>query len=94
MNNQLYTILTMPVDDCWRRVVYNVHSLLHLKSDIDALSSPDNCAAWPFKNYMQRLKRKVKGGNNPAAQLVKRVLEYMDLDAIPDQKKNNGKDNM
>lgn len=61
-------------------LVYYLHSLLHLKSDIDAFSSLDNCAAWPFENNIRKLKRKVKGRNNSAAQLVKRVLEYAILD--------------
>lgn len=36
---------------------------------------------------MQHLKRKVRRGNNPAARLVKKVFESMEMDAIPDQEK-------
>ena len=36
---------------------------------------------------MQQLKRKVRGGNNPAAQLVKRIYESMETNAIPVQAK-------
>lgn len=68
-------------------LVYNIHSLLHLKAEVDAFNSLDNCAAWPFENYMKQLKKKVRGGNNPAAQLVKRVLESLETDTIPDQEK-------
>lgn len=64
--------------------VYNVHALLHLKSEADTFGSLEKCAAWPFENYMQQLKRKVRGGNNPAAQLVKRIFESMETDVIPD----------
>lgn len=39
-------------------LVYNVHSLLHLKAEVDAFDYLDNCAAWPFDNYMQQLKQK------------------------------------
>lgn len=50
------------VDNCYRFygeefLVYNVHSLLHLKAGVDAFDSFDNCAAWPFENYMQQLKK-------------------------------------
>ena len=58
--------------------VYNIHSLVHLKNEADIFGCLDNCAAWPFESYMQQLKRKVRMGNNPAAQLVKRVHESME----------------
>lgn len=65
--------------------VYNTHTLLHLRTEADAFGSLENCAAWPFENYMQQLKRKVRGGNNPAARLVKRIFESMETYVIPDQ---------
>ncbi|CAC5384268.1 unnamed protein product [Mytilus coruscus] len=58
-------------------LVYNVHMLVHLKDDACQFGSLENCAAWKFENYMQRLKRKVRCGNQPAVQLVKRVQEEL-----------------
>lgn len=60
--------------------------MFNLKAKVDAFDSLDNCAVWPFENYMQQLK-KSRGGNNPAARFVKRALESMEMDTIPDKKK-------
>ena len=60
--------------------MYNVHSLVHLKNDACKYGSLEKCSAWKFENYMQHLKRKVRCGNNPAVQLVKRVYEEMVFD--------------
>lgn len=55
--------------------MYYLHSLLHLKSNIDASSSLNNCAAWPFENYKQKLKRKVKGKHNSVV-IFKRIMSF------------------
>jgi hypothetical protein len=78
-SNYAHSLLSYFVRNCRRLYgeefcVYNIHSLLHLRREADAFGSLENCAAWPFENYMQQLKRKVRGGNNPAAQLVKRIF--------------------
>ncbi|XP_076071517.1 uncharacterized protein LOC143042895 isoform X1 [Mytilus galloprovincialis] len=65
-------------------LVYNVHSLVHLKDDACQFACLENCAAWKFESYMQHLKRKIRGGNLPAAQLVKRIQEELTLsESIP-----------
>eukprot|EP00057_Strongylocentrotus_purpuratus_P026717 XP_011681191.1 PREDICTED: uncharacterized protein LOC105446283 isoform X1 [Strongylocentrotus purpuratus] len=56
-------------------LVYNVHALLHLVKDAQRFGSMDKGAAWKFENFMQRLKRKVRSGTKPAAQIVRRTLE-------------------
>ena len=34
------------------------------------------CSSFPFKNYMKKLKRLVRSGKNPIAQIAKRMSEY------------------
>jgi len=66
---------------------YNVHSLIHIADDAKAFGPLDLCSAFPFENYMQRLKRMLRGKNNYLEQLVNRVFEYENnyCDVAPEQ---------
>ncbi|CAG0892908.1 unnamed protein product [Cyprideis torosa] len=55
--------------------VYNVHSLIHLGQDAMLYGNLDNVSAFPFEDYMQKIKRKVKTGNRPLSQIVRRIEE-------------------
>ena len=56
--------------------VYNVHNLLHVWQDVDNFNvSLDEISSFPFKNYLQVLKKFVKKSQNPLAQVVKGVSE-------------------
>ena len=56
-------------------LVYNVHTLVHLYDQTKRYGYLDNCSAWKFENYLKNLKTKVRSGNNPAVQIVKRIYE-------------------
>ena len=56
-------------------VTYNVHSVIHLADVARRYGSLQNCSAYPFENYMQRLKRLVRSTTNPIVQVANRLSE-------------------
>lgn len=57
-------------------ISYNVHSLIHLADDcINFNTSLNEQSAFPYENFLGRLKRLVRNGNNPIAQVGKRLSE-------------------
>lgn len=54
---------------------YNVHSLIHLADDGINYGNLDNVSAFPFENYLQGLKRMVRGKTLELEQVCKRVSE-------------------
>lgn len=56
-------------------VVYNVHNLLHLADDGLAFGNLDYVSAFPFENFMQKLKRYIRGQHLQIEQVVCRVFE-------------------
>ena len=58
-------------------VVYNVHGLLHVADDVQYFgTSLDNVSAFKYENYLQTIKRLVRGASNPIAQVSKRLHEH------------------
>ena len=56
--------------------VYNVHNLLHLCDDVQNYqTSLHDVSAFPFENYLQKLKKFVRGRHNPLVQVCKRLDE-------------------
>lgn len=56
-------------------VVFNVHSLLHLADDGITFGNLENVSAFYFENYLQKLKRLVRGKRLHLEQIVRRVNE-------------------
>lgn len=57
-------------------VVYNVHNLLHIVDDVESFKcSLNELSAFPFENHLQMLKRLIRSGQNPLAQVWKRMNE-------------------
>ncbi|ODN01487.1 hypothetical protein Ocin01_05205 [Orchesella cincta] len=58
-------------------LVYNVHNLLHLADDGTNFGNLENVSAFPFENFMQILKRMIRGQRLQLEQVVKRVKEQV-----------------
>ena len=56
-------------------MVYNVHSIVHLTDEADLFGCLDACSSFPLENDMQKLKKTVRSGKNPIAQIAKRLSE-------------------
>ncbi|XP_065647936.1 uncharacterized protein LOC136077156 [Hydra vulgaris] len=57
--------------------VYNIHNLLHLPDDcLNYNSSLNTISCFPYENFLQRVKKAVKGSSNPVAQIVKRQTQW------------------
>ena len=59
-------------------LVYNVHSLLHLVDDSERLGNLDSFSAFPFENYLQKLKKIVRGGRSP----LKQIINYLNSENL------------
>ena len=60
--------------------VYNIHNLLHLPDDCEHYgSSLNSISCFPFENFLQGLKRSVRGKSNPVVQVAKRQLEFQSI---------------
>lgn len=67
-------------------VVFNVHNLLHLCSEVRLFGNIEKFDAFPFENYLGQLKRKVRSKNNVLQQIHRRIIE---LDTIKNVNKHN-----
>ena len=55
-------------------VSYNVHSLIHLHQDIENFHcGRQEISAFPFENFIQRIKRMVRKKHQGLSQVAKRV---------------------
>ncbi|XP_072141646.1 uncharacterized protein [Dermacentor andersoni] len=56
-------------------VSHNIHGLIHVADDVNTYGPLDNYSAFPFENYMCRLKKYVRKPERPLEQLHNRILE-------------------
>ena len=56
-------------------LVYNVHGLVHLAEDASRFGCFDNISAFPFENFLGKLKRMVCKPSFPLEQVIRRLYE-------------------
>ncbi|XP_041942160.1 uncharacterized protein LOC121705313 [Alosa sapidissima] len=56
-------------------VVYNVHNLIHLASDVRKFGPLPQISAFPFENFLHKLKRQIRKPNQSLQQDVRRLTE-------------------
>jgi len=56
-------------------LTYNVHALVHISDDASIYGVLDNISAFPFKNFLGKLKRSVRKPSFPLQQIVRRMSE-------------------
>ncbi|KAI5611118.1 hypothetical protein C0J50_0024, partial [Silurus asotus] len=56
-------------------VVYNIHGLIHLSSDVRLHGHLDLISGFPFENYLQKLKKMLRKPHSPLTQVIRRLSE-------------------
>lgn len=56
-------------------VVYNVHNLIHLSEDVKRYGPLHTFSAFPFENYLKKLKQMLRKTEKPLSQLYNRITE-------------------
>lgn len=63
--------------------VYNVHCLVHLANEAKKFGSLDSISAFPFENFLSKLKKMVRKPTFPLAQIIRRLSEQTELQKDP-----------
>lgn len=56
-------------------VTSNVHNLTHLVDEVEMFGELETFSAYPFENMLGKIKRMLRSGNRPLAQIAKRLME-------------------
>lgn len=62
-------------------VVYNIHGLIHLSGDVRLHGHLDLISAFPFENYLQKLKKMIRKPHSPLTQVIRRLSEMDSIDS-------------
>lgn len=58
----------------------NVHNLAHLVDDVTMFGELQSISTYPFENTLQFIKKLIRNGRNPLAQVAKRITEKFRFD--------------
>ena len=68
-----------------------MQNLVHLPEDVLEFGCVDNFSAFPFKNFLQKLKHMLKHCGKPLEQVVRRYHEFKTISAFSNNKTNEKK---
>lgn len=67
----------------------NIHNLVHLVDEVAKFGELQSFSAYPFENMLGYIKKLIRSGSNPLAQVAKRISEKTKHDCgLPDTKDN------
>ena len=66
------------------QIVYNVHCLVHLADEVNRHGCLDSFSAFPYENYLGKIKKLVRKPEFPLAQLVRRLSEVQTTSTLSD----------
>jgi len=58
-----------------QNISHNIHSLVHLVSDVQKFGPLDNFSAFKYENYMQIFKKFIRKADKPLQQVIRRCIE-------------------
>lgn len=58
-----------------KHISYNIHNLIHLANDVKVFGCLDNFSCFKFKNYMQKIKKKLHQSEKPLQELANKMIE-------------------
>lgn len=69
------------------QLVYNVHCLTHVAAEARKFGHLDNISAFPFENFLGKVKRMVRKPDHPLQQIIRRLSEKQDVVHTDEKKK-------
>lgn len=60
-------------------ISHNVHTLLHVCDDVTRFGNVDAYSAFPFENYLFKIRRAIRAGSLAIQQLINRIEEHENL---------------
>ncbi|KAL2096819.1 hypothetical protein ACEWY4_007310 [Coilia grayii] len=63
-------------------VVYNIHNLIHLASDVRKFGPLPQISAFPFENFLYKLKKQIRKPNQSLQQSVRRLAEQSGVSRV------------
>lgn len=70
----------------------NVHNLVHLVDEVMMYGELQSFGAYPFESMLGTIKKMLRNGNSPLAQVARRIIEMTRLEAVkemPEPRKKN-----